>query len=99
MGKFIESLRKEIVGLWDKCYFSEDQRQLFQSFYSDEFTEEMLLDHEHQVTTLKNYFEENKEIFKLAEKRERLWKEKIDFESQPTDLNARGGALLKREKI
>lgn len=102
MQKFIESIRKELVSLWDKCYFGDDQRQLFMPFYSDVFTEETLAEHEHQVTTVKNFYEDNKEMFKIVEKRESLWKKKLEFENRSTDsnrLNNRGGALLKEEKI
>ena len=54
---------------------------LFSTFLIlDVFTEETLAEHEHQVATVKNYYEENKEIFKLAEKRQNLWKKKIEFE-------------------
>ncbi|XP_047133005.1 protein regulator of cytokinesis 1 isoform X1 [Hydra vulgaris] len=101
MQKFIESIRKELAFLWDKCYFGEEQRIVFQAFYSDIYTEDTLAEHEHQVATLKNYYEENKELFKLVEKRENLWKKKVEFESRATDtnrLNNRGGALLKEEK-
>ena len=34
MQKFIDSIRKELLALWDKCYLGEEQRQLFQAFYS-----------------------------------------------------------------
>lgn len=102
MQKFIESIRKEVVSLWDQCFFGEEQRKVFTAFYSDVFTEETLAEHEHQVATLKNYYNENQEMFKLVEKRQNLWLKKIDFENRSTDfnrLNNRGGALLKEEKI
>lgn len=102
MQKFVESIRKELLALWNKCYMGEEQRQLFQAFYSEVYTEETLADHEHQVASMKNYYEENKDLFKLVDKRELLWQKKIDFESRGTDsnrLNNRGGALLKEEKM
>ena len=34
MQKFIDSIRKELQALWDKCYLGEEQRQLFRAFYS-----------------------------------------------------------------
>ena len=37
MQKFIESIRKELVFLWDKCYFGEEQRVVFQAFYSGNY--------------------------------------------------------------
>ena len=46
----------------------------------DNFTEELLALHEHQVEVMKNYYEENKEIFKLVERREALFKTMEEFE-------------------
>jgi len=46
----------------------------------DNFTEELLALHEHQVEVMKNYYEENKEIFKLVERRETLFKTMEEFE-------------------
>jgi len=83
MQTFIESIRKELSALWDRCYFGNEQRQLFAPFFSDVFTEDTLSEHEHQVTTVKNFYEENKEMFKLVEKRESLWTKKIEFEVWP----------------
>lgn len=49
-------------------------------FILDVFTEETLAEHEHQVATVKNFYEDNKEMFKIVEKRESLWKKKLEFE-------------------
>lgn len=46
----------------------------------DNFTEELLALHEHQVEVMKNYYDENKDIFKLVEKRETLFKTMEEFE-------------------
>jgi len=51
---------------------------------------------------MKNYYDGNKEIFKLVERRETLFKTMEEFESRKNDTNRlanRGGALLKEEKI
>lgn len=51
---------------------------------------------------MKNYYEGNKDIFKLVEKRETLFKTMEEFESRKNDANRlanRGGALLKEEKM
>ena len=50
------------------------------SFLLDVYTEETLADHEHQVASMKSYYNDNKELFKLVDKREALWKKKIEFE-------------------
>lgn len=100
--KFIDGLRKELSDLWNKCYFGPAQREEFTPAFDDNFTEELLALHEHQVEVMKNYYEENKEIFKLVERRETLFKTMEEFESRKNDSNRlanRGGALLKEEKI
>lgn len=53
---------------------------MFLSLILDNFTEELLALHEHQVEVMKNYCDENKEIFKLVERRETLFKTMEEFE-------------------
>lgn len=48
--------------------------------YLENYTEELLSMHEHQVEVMKNYYEENKDIFKLVEKREALFRTMEEFE-------------------
>ena len=48
--------------------------------YLENYTEELLSIHEHQVEVMKNYYEENKNIFKLVERREALIKTMEEFE-------------------
>lgn len=47
---------------------------------SENFTEELLALHEHQVEVMKNYYDGNKDIFKLVERRETLFKTMEEFE-------------------
>ena len=64
--------RTEIVGfIFNVCCFNK---------FSDNFTEELLALHEHQVEVMKNYYDGNKEIFKLVERRETLFKTMEEFE-------------------
>lgn len=102
MQKFIDGLRKELSDLWDKCFFGPAQREEFTPAFDENYTEELLSIHEHQVEVMKNYYEENKNIFKLVERREALFKTMEEFETRKNDSNRlanRGGALLKEEKI
>ena len=102
MQKFIDGLRKELSDLWDKCFFGPAQREEFTPAFDENYTEELLSIHEHQVEVMKNYYEENKNIFKLVERREALFKTMEEFETRKNDssrLANRGGALLKEEKI
>ncbi|KAJ7333632.1 hypothetical protein OS493_017175 [Desmophyllum pertusum] len=85
--KFIDGLRKELSDLWDKCYFGPAQREEFTPAFDDNFTEELLALHEHQVEVMKNYYDGNKDIFKLVEKRETLFKTMEEFESRKNDTN------------
>ncbi|KAK2572269.1 Protein regulator of cytokinesis 1 [Acropora cervicornis] len=87
MQKFIDGLRKELSELWDKCFFGPSQREEFAPAFDNNHTEELLAIHEHQVEVMKNYYEENKAIFKLMKK------------NDTNRLANRGGALLKEEKI
>ncbi|XP_048584979.1 protein regulator of cytokinesis 1 isoform X2 [Nematostella vectensis] len=98
MQKFIEGLREELVSFWDKCYYGEDQRNTFVPFFDTNFTEELLAIHEHQVEVMKGFFEENKHMFKMVEKRETMFKKMEELELKQNDVNRfsnRGGALLK----
>lgn len=36
MQNFTEAIRKEIAVLWDKCFYSADQRQAFVPYYVGE---------------------------------------------------------------
>lgn len=47
---------------------------------SDNFSEDALSLHEHQVEVMRNYYEENSAIFKLVERRENMWKKFLEFE-------------------
>lgn len=100
--QFIEGSRKELVEMWDKCYFGEAQRKEFTPAFDENYSEEALAIHEHQVEVMRNYYTENGEMFKLVEKRESMWKKYLEFERKENDpsrlfLN-RGGALLKEMK-
>lgn len=49
-------------------------------FPSENFSEDALTLHEHQVEIMRNYYEENSGIFRLVEKRENMWKKFLEFE-------------------
>ncbi|XP_028403119.1 protein regulator of cytokinesis 1-like [Dendronephthya gigantea] len=101
--KFILGLRKELKQLWDKCYFGEDERREFSPAFDDNYTEESLNIHEHQIRVLRGFYEDNKAIFKLVEKREMMWRKLMEFENKENDparlFTNRGGALLKELKM
>ncbi|KAI8513726.1 PREDICTED: protein regulator of cytokinesis 1-like isoform X1 [Branchiostoma belcheri] len=99
--RYVEGLRAEITQLWNKCYFSQEQRNQFTEFFSDDFTEDLLEIHDQQVARLKQYYDSNRDILKFVEKWEDLWKKMLEFErraNDPSRYNNRGGGLLQEEK-
>lgn len=98
---FVEQIRKEIVQWWDKCMKSDVQRSRFSNFYSDCFTDDLLILHEMELEDLKTFYLNNEKIFKLFEDRRILWERMTALEqkaSEPGRYNNRGGQLLKEEK-
>ncbi|XP_031569575.1 protein regulator of cytokinesis 1-like isoform X2 [Actinia tenebrosa] len=98
MQKFIEGLRKELTNWWDKCYFAPAQREAFSPINDTDYTEELLNMHEHQVEVMKSFYEQNKHLFKMVEKRETMFAKMAEYELKKNDVNRfsnRGGALLK----
>ena len=49
-------------------------------FCPDNFTEELLAIHEHQVERMKNYYEKHKHMFKMVEKRDSMFNRMKEFE-------------------
>ena len=44
--KLVESCRIDIAKLWENMYFSQEQRESFHRYYSENYDEELLDDHE-----------------------------------------------------
>ena len=63
LSKFVEKSRQELRGLWDQCYFGQEQRNAFREMCSTDYNEEMLDEHENEVERLKGFLKENSEIF------------------------------------
>ena len=61
--KFVNTLRNELHGIWDDCFYSPDQRNLFSPLHSIDFTEDLLELHEAEVAKMKSYVNNNKELF------------------------------------
>ncbi|KAG1680518.1 Protein regulator of cytokinesis 1 [Nymphon striatum] len=100
MKLFILKMRDELDSWWNKCFISQEQRDKFDCYYDDNFTEKLLNLHEFEVEKLKDYYELNKELLQKVAKREELWKTMIQFEKNAMDpkrFNNRGGGLLQEE--
>uniref|UniRef100_A0A8C5KAK5 Protein regulator of cytokinesis 1 n=1 Tax=Jaculus jaculus TaxID=51337 RepID=A0A8C5KAK5_JACJA len=101
MKKVIEAIRVELVQYWDQCFYSQEQRQAFAPYYSEEYTENLLQLHDAEIARLKSYYEAHRELFEGVQKWEESWKLFLEFErkaSDPSRFTNRGGNLLKEEK-
>ena len=63
LAQFVEAARKELLILWDKCYYGKAQRNAFAQIHSTDFNEQVLDEHESEVEKLKSFLERNSELF------------------------------------
>ncbi|XP_063045173.1 protein regulator of cytokinesis 1b isoform X2 [Engraulis encrasicolus] len=97
----VTSIREEMAALWDKCFYSDEQRQEFMSYQDDDFTEDLLSAHDSELLHLRQHYESHKELFEGIYKWEESWRLYLDSEkkaSDPSRFTNRGGNLLKEEK-
>ncbi|XP_078067916.1 protein regulator of cytokinesis 1-like isoform X2 [Mustelus asterias] len=99
--QIITRIRQELNTYWDKCFYSQDQREEF-AFLSDEnFTEELLKVHDEELVKITLHYQKYQELFANVEKWEHWWKVFLELEKKASDPNRfsnRGGTLLKEEK-
>jgi len=101
IGVFIQKLRDELLKWQDRCYVGEKERREFHAFFDQNFTDELLDDHEREVARLKDHFSVNLQLFNRIGRREELWSKMLEFEQRennPNRLDNRGGRLLQEEK-
>ncbi|XP_074092311.1 protein regulator of cytokinesis 1-like [Macrotis lagotis] len=101
MEKVIEAIRVELALYWEKCFYSQQQREAFTPYYDEDYTEILLQQHDAEVASLKQYYEMHKELFEGVKKWEKNWSLFLEFErkaSDPSRFINRGGNLLKEEK-
>ncbi|XP_017570476.1 protein regulator of cytokinesis 1a isoform X1 [Pygocentrus nattereri] len=101
MRSVIETIRAEITLLWEKCFYSLDQRRAFTPYYNGDFSEELLTMHEKEEQRLKQQFEEHRELYDGVTTWQNNWTLYQELEKKATDpsrFNNRGGNLLREEK-
>ncbi|XP_063281401.1 protein regulator of cytokinesis 1-like isoform X2 [Pelobates fuscus] len=97
----ILKIREELAMYWDKCFYSAEQRNAFSPYFSDDFTEELLSEHDEELVRLKHHYEKCKDMLDAVNKWESSWEQFLVLEKKATDPNRfsnRGGSLLKEEK-
>jgi len=99
--KYVTQIRFELMNLWDLCKYCDVERNAFAPFYSNTFTEDLLVLHELEVERLRKFYNENRTIFDLLDQRENLLtkiKELLQRANNPDRYHNRGGQLLMEEK-
>uniref|UniRef100_A0A8C8EG93 Protein regulator of cytokinesis 1 n=1 Tax=Oncorhynchus tshawytscha TaxID=74940 RepID=A0A8C8EG93_ONCTS len=101
MSNVVEAIRAEVALLWERCFYSLEQRQAFTPYYGDDYTEEMLNLHQEELLSLKKHYEDHRELFEGVARWQDSWTLFLQLEKKATDpsrFNNRGGNLLKEEK-
>ncbi|XP_068814519.1 protein regulator of cytokinesis 1 isoform X1 [Struthio camelus] len=101
MKSVIQAIRAELADYWDKCFYSQEQRDVFSPYYDEDYTETLLQLHDAEVGKVKCYYETHKDLFEAVQKWEENWKLFLELERKATDPSRfanRGGNLLKEEK-
>ncbi|EZA54349.1 hypothetical protein DMN91_001634 [Ooceraea biroi] len=99
--KYVTQVRFELMNLWDLCKYCDVERNAFAPFYSNTFTEDLLILHELEAERLRKFYNENRAIFDLLDQRVSILmkaKELLQRENNPDRYHNRGGQLLMEEK-
>ncbi|XP_056424803.1 protein regulator of cytokinesis 1-like isoform X2 [Hyla sarda] len=101
LKQVILNIRQELNSYWDKCFYTLEQRKQFTAFYSDDFTEDLLSQHDEEVVKMKMLYDKCQIILDAVAKWETSWTQFVILEKKAMDPNRfsnRGGTLLKEEK-
>lgn len=97
----IKRRRQHLLTLWDKCFFSKEQRHRFRPCFTDEFSEAALEKHEQEIQRIDEFYRQNCDLFDRVQETQRLWDKFVEFERYTSDPNRfvnRGCYLLMEEK-
>ncbi|KAG0002859.1 hypothetical protein BGZ79_002164 [Entomortierella chlamydospora] len=101
--EFILDERDNLYELWDKLYYSLEQRENFAPVFDDNFTDENLAAHEAEVARLKQEAEENEHILNAIEQYRKMLDDIREFEITSMDaqrlFHRDPGRLLREEKF
>ncbi|KAF9978975.1 hypothetical protein BGZ73_007862 [Actinomortierella ambigua] len=102
LEEFVAEERNKLGELWDRLYYSTEQREAFEPMFTDDLTDELLELHEQEVLRLTREAEEVQPILVIVEKYQRMVEEVREFEASTRDstrlLKPEPGLLLKEEK-
>ena len=66
LEEFIQKSRNDLKEWWALCYYGAAQRQSFLPFYSTDFSEQLLEEHERELEKIKKHFNDNAPLFALV---------------------------------
>ena len=69
----------------NNIFFYQEQRDTFSQIHSEEFSEQLLEEHENEVKKLQEYFNKNRELFVKVEQRQTVWKKYMELERRAKD--------------
>lgn len=102
LEEVVRKVRVELLTLWDRCAFSPQQRELFDTHFCDSiFTEELLAVHDEELLRSRSYYLQARPLLDTLQKWNNTWALYQDFEKKandPSRFSNRGGALLKEAK-
>ncbi|XP_067007913.2 protein regulator of cytokinesis 1 [Anabrus simplex] len=100
--QFVLQIREELSDWWERCCIGQQEREAFQPYYTDRFTEDILEQHEAEVEKMRHYFNTNIDIIALMKEYQNLWRKMLEMENREHDKDRlfqnRGGQLLREEK-
>ncbi|KII65565.1 Protein regulator of cytokinesis 1 [Thelohanellus kitauei] len=102
LAVYIPKLKEKLISLWNKCRFGNQKREQFLRVYGDGINENSLSAYEDALLSANSYYESNREILEMLQKRDEMWDTycKMELNQMGRDkYNNRGGALLKEEKL
>ncbi|XP_043370191.1 protein regulator of cytokinesis 1 isoform X5 [Dermochelys coriacea] len=76
----IGKVRQELDLYWEKCLYSTEQRSAFHPYYDDNFTEDLLNQHDEEVMKMKLLYEKNKALYDGIAKWKATWKQFMELE-------------------
>ena len=99
MRTYIENIRDEIFAQYEKCFYGREQMESFLPLYSsrwmslrsfllqsldlDEFTEELLEEHEKELEEINLYYLHNEQLFINLASWHETWAEYREFQVRP----------------
>lgn len=101
LKQVIENIRIKLIEQWNKIYKSQQERDSFEFLRMDTYTEDLFQLHQLELEECVRFFNDNKDIFDLYQKRNQWWEKKKALDAkqnEPNRYNNRGGQLLKEEK-